>query len=260
MNRALGFEVVGWEFVRTLINRSMNYQKIYDQIIDRARERELNGYRERHHILPRCMGGDDSPENLVELTAREHFLCHWLLTKIHPTGKNHFKAVHAFSLMVWGAAGPGQSRFRARSHVYANFRTVYSRAMSRSQTGERNSQYGTRWAHNEHLQLSKRFSNDSELPEGWNWGRVINWEEYLRNKNKRCKSCGKKFRPERSAVYCSKACQPPRPSGIAKKCIVDGVKYDSVQAAANDLGVKHVTMWARLRSPHNLSCQFVDGT
>jgi hypothetical protein len=40
-------------------------------------------YFERHHILPKSMGGDNSKHNLVLLTAREHFLSHWLLWKIH---------------------------------------------------------------------------------------------------------------------------------------------------------------------------------
>ena len=35
----------------------MNYQRIHDAIIDRARNRTLQGYREKHHVIPRCMGG-----------------------------------------------------------------------------------------------------------------------------------------------------------------------------------------------------------
>lgn len=36
---------------------------------------------ERHHIIPKSLGGDDSCSNLVSLSPREHFICHWLLTK-----------------------------------------------------------------------------------------------------------------------------------------------------------------------------------
>jgi len=62
----------------------MNHQKIYNQIIERASNRNLTGYSEKHHIIPKCMGGPDSPENLIELTAREHFICHRLLCEIYP--------------------------------------------------------------------------------------------------------------------------------------------------------------------------------
>lgn len=62
----------------------MNYQKIYNDLISRAQAREpLSEYKETHHIIPRCMGGSDDKENLVELTGREHFIAHWLLCKIY---------------------------------------------------------------------------------------------------------------------------------------------------------------------------------
>jgi hypothetical protein len=62
----------------------MNYQRIYNEIVERGKNRTLKGYKEVHHIKPRCVGGNNTKANLVELTAREHFLCHWLLTRIHP--------------------------------------------------------------------------------------------------------------------------------------------------------------------------------
>jgi hypothetical protein len=77
----------------------MNYQKIYDQIIDRAKNRQLEGYKEKHHILPKCLGGKEDKDNLVELTAREHFLCHRLLCEIYP---NETKLIQALWLMTIG--------------------------------------------------------------------------------------------------------------------------------------------------------------
>lgn len=62
----------------------MKYQKIYNEIINRAKLRELDGYKEKHHIIPKCLGGSNDKSNLVNLTAREHFICHKLLTEIHP--------------------------------------------------------------------------------------------------------------------------------------------------------------------------------
>ena len=50
----------------------MNYQRIHDAIIESASNRTLLGYREKHHVIPRCMGGVDTANNLVELTAREN--------------------------------------------------------------------------------------------------------------------------------------------------------------------------------------------
>ena len=51
----------------------MDYKKIHDKIIERAKNRKLEGYVEKHHIIPKCMNGTNEPNNLVDLTAREHF-------------------------------------------------------------------------------------------------------------------------------------------------------------------------------------------
>ena len=62
----------------------MNYQLIHNQIIERAQHRVPAGYTERHHIIPKCMGGTNDCHNLVRLTAREHFIVHKLLVEIYP--------------------------------------------------------------------------------------------------------------------------------------------------------------------------------
>lgn len=60
------------------------YRTWYYAIVDRAQKRDevLNQYTETHHIIPQCLNGGHESENLVVLTFREHFLCHWLLTKM----------------------------------------------------------------------------------------------------------------------------------------------------------------------------------
>ena len=67
----------------------MNYQRIYDQIIDRAkqqgRKKGQGIYYESHHITPRSEGGSNRRENLVLLTAKEHYTAHLLLYTICPT-------------------------------------------------------------------------------------------------------------------------------------------------------------------------------
>lgn len=60
------------------------YTNWYCNIISNAISRESNGYIERHHILPKSfkMGGEKDDTNIVKLTAREHFICHLLMTKM----------------------------------------------------------------------------------------------------------------------------------------------------------------------------------
>lgn len=62
----------------------MDYKKIYSRLMSRGKSRELEGYAEKHHIVPRCLGGGNEPSNIVRLTAEEHFIAHLLLVKIYP--------------------------------------------------------------------------------------------------------------------------------------------------------------------------------
>lgn len=67
----------------------------YFNIINNARSRETTGYIEKHHIIPKSCGGNNTKENIVKLTAREHFVCHLLLTKMVDDQFRH-KMVYAF--------------------------------------------------------------------------------------------------------------------------------------------------------------------
>lgn len=62
----------------------MNYEKIYNQLTDHAKNRSLEGYTENHHIVPRCIGGSDDKSNICPLTPEEHYLAHLILVKIYP--------------------------------------------------------------------------------------------------------------------------------------------------------------------------------
>lgn len=96
----------------------MNYKNIYNQIIDNAklknRFKNESEYYEEHHIIPKCIGGGNGPENLVLLTFREHFICHLLLVKIH--NKNH-KLVFALNAFCQNE--------RMTSRMYEKVRVLY---------------------------------------------------------------------------------------------------------------------------------------
>lgn len=77
----------------------MNYASIYEELIRRSFLRQIDEYTERHHILPKCMGGTDDQSNIAVLTAREHFIAHQLLVKMYP-GVD--KLVYAVNMMCVG--------------------------------------------------------------------------------------------------------------------------------------------------------------
>lgn len=81
---------------------SNKYTSYYNFIVDNAKIQNRNkndgNYYENHHIIPRSIGGNNDKENMVLLSFREHFLCHWLLTKM-VSGDNVFKMNAAFYRM-----------------------------------------------------------------------------------------------------------------------------------------------------------------
>lgn len=82
----------------------MDYEKHYNNLIHsrqiqqehRKHQKKSGEYFETHHILPKCLGGNNDPINLILLTGREHFIAHKLLWKIH--GGILFYAVWRMSL------------------------------------------------------------------------------------------------------------------------------------------------------------------
>lgn len=170
----------------------MNYLKIYNSIINNRRQTPIQGYTETHHILPKSLGGNDTANNLVDLTAREHFICHLLLTKIYPQNTNAWiKMINAFCCMVV-RHGHNQQRY-VNSRWYEYWKKHFSKSQSLNQTGKGNSQYGKCWIHNIDLKQSKSISKqelDIYLQQGWQKGRIINWNRYeLRHLDNRLLSC-----------------------------------------------------------------------
>lgn len=120
------------------------YNKWYNQIIERAKHRDLDDYTESHHIIPESLGGSDAPENLVNLTAREHFLCHWLLVKI-TTGEDHYKMLNALRMMR--AEKQGQKRYKTKitARVYEYIKKEYAQLQSQRYSGKNNPMYGDKF-------------------------------------------------------------------------------------------------------------------
>ena len=121
------------------------YTRWYYNIIDRAITRKLSMdiYKETHHVIPRCLGGSDNTDNLVDLTAREHFICHWLLTKMVANKKEKYQMWNAFSCMLYREK-PGQERYKVSSRVFDSIKSAGSKIKSARFKGANNPMYGRR--------------------------------------------------------------------------------------------------------------------
>lgn len=157
----------------------MDYKAIYYKIIENAKKETENGnryvgYYEKHHIQPKSLGGTNDKENLVKLTAREHFICHWLLVKMYDKGTiERNKMLCA----LWRMQSINESHKRyINSHVYEKLRIEFAEAVSKltsvSQSGSGNSQFGKKWYTNRNTGESKSFK-EKPIEDFWIEGR--NW-------------------------------------------------------------------------------------
>jgi hypothetical protein len=149
----------------------MNYQKIYDIIIDRSKNRILEGYVEKHHIIPECLGGTDDPSNLVVLTAREHYIVHQLLVKMYPD--NH-KLIYAANMMTVNRYNQPRN-----NRTYDWLKKRRAAALSKELLGGKTkfSTTDKKWITNG--KQNKLIHKKDELPDGWKTGRTLN--EHAKN-------------------------------------------------------------------------------
>lgn len=183
----------------------MNYKQIYFNLIKKALQREsIDGYYETHHIIPRCLGGTDNKNNLVKLTAREHFVAHYLLVKIKP---GNFKLINAAIMMSC------TNKTRTTSRTYEWMKKKYALGKSElMKDPEHNSSFGTCWVYHTKEKESKRINKEDLqlfLDLGWKKGRVLNFDRC-----KVCECCKKEFHTNQlskaklpTIKYCSAKCR-----------------------------------------------------
>jgi hypothetical protein len=129
------------------------YQHWYNSLINNARQRNSSreGH-ERHHILPRSLGGSNTDDNLVNLTLKEHYIAHLLLTKLY-TGQEKYKMTWA--LVTLSSKPSNKKRLtsrqfvKARQMLSASMKGVPKSAEHRKKIGdavrgERNGMWGKR--------------------------------------------------------------------------------------------------------------------
>jgi hypothetical protein len=116
------------------------YKTWHDNIIKKAKNRTLQGYKEIHHILPRSLGGKDRKSNLVALTAKEHFIIHILLCKF-TTGVAKMKMLYAHKAMSYyikeGRNYKISSRIAEKLRKELKFSPEHIENLKKSHTGKK---------------------------------------------------------------------------------------------------------------------------
>ena len=179
------------------------YTKTYYNIINRAKSRaKLSCYTEKHHIIPKSMGGSNRKDNMIVLTAKEHFLCHKLLVKM-TSGIYKNKMSYA----LWAMAtlnNPSQKRYKIRSSEYESLRIQRSKMLSETtkgilnagrKTGRTSADFTDDWKQN----LSNAMKGN--IP----WNRGVTHSD----QTKELMSDLAKNRPKKECPYCCKLIAGP---------------------------------------------------
>ena len=153
------------------------YLRWYRSIILAAQKKQSTGYVEKHHIVPRSLGGTDSEYNIVSLSAREHFVCHMLLTRIT---SGHHQVLMRFALGKFIQTAPGQER-SFTSWEYNKIRE----AISQARTGRKHSD-----------DARKKMSDKRKGRAPWNKGIKQGPHSEESNKNRSATLAGRKRSPE----------------------------------------------------------------
>lgn len=218
----------------------MDYKKHYDLLIEKAKNRtNLNGYKEKHHIIPKCMYGTNDKNNLVILTAREHYLAHWLLLKTHP---KHNGLIFALNIMA--ITKKDKRKLKITSKEYEKIKELQSKITSKLMTGVKKSE-----EHCKNISKSKIGDKNSM------WGK----QRTQKDKNKISNSMkgennywyGK--RGEECSMYGKKhksdTINKMRKNKTKnKKIIIDNIQYPSISEAGRILSILVSTIWVRLKS------------
>src|SRR5574343_287080 len=158
------------------------YFYLYLKILSKP---DTTGYTEKHHILPKSMGGSDSKTNLIQITSRKHFLAHYLLTKcVKQKTPSWYSMVKAFNMM--NSSSRTQQRY-INSRLYESNRKHMTETMSVLQTGENSSQFGSKWIHHPYTKHVMKIKNTEPIPFGYKIGRsvkCVGFDLYVLNESK----------------------------------------------------------------------------
>lgn len=167
------------------------YSKWYNNLIHKAQLRgSIQGYKETHHIIPRSFGGDNIKSNVVQLTAREHYIAHALLWKMKFEGIYGSKMAFAFNTfinkMTTKERGVNHT-YTISSRMYETFRKHYSQMLK-----EKYAKEGGTFTGRTHSEETKKIIGEKsrlkEFKRGVDhpsWGKKLNISAEAKLKRKR---------------------------------------------------------------------------
>lgn len=214
------------------------YLRWYNSIISRAqnenRQKGTGEFYESHHITPKSLGGLNSKENLVLLTAKEHFVCHHLLTKF-TKGKQKSKMMFAFNCFVFGHGfARDEQRLKTSIRQYEHQKKLLSEYQKQnSALKDKGGNYWKKGKSPEQIQeINQKKGRSGELNNSYGIRRT---KEMMKK--------AKKTRLENNGEYCTN-----ENNGVAINLIVLGKPFKSISKISKHYNISYKRI---LRQYHN---------
>lgn len=151
----------------------MDYKHHYDKLIEKAKNRIIPNdiYSERHHIIPKCLGGNNSKTNIVRLLPKEHYIVHLLLFNLYP---NNQSLAYAFWMMSNGNKKDKRT-YRVSGKIYEEIRSRFSSIMKEREP---------LFAGKKHTEESKKKNREAHIGKPGTWiGRTHSEESKIKMSN-----------------------------------------------------------------------------
>jgi hypothetical protein len=165
---------------------------------------------ERHHIIPKCMGGKDTEDNLIYLTYREHFVAHKMLVECYPNNKQLTYALWRMANGKHECSAEDYS-FAREQFINAGHSDATKRKIALAHTGKSSGMLGKTHGDSTRLKMSiaqKRRTVNGVLGKHWKQSEETkekHRQAYSKNVyHIHCKSCGEVFTSNKPCYkYCS---------------------------------------------------------
>jgi hypothetical protein len=210
----------------------MNFSNVYNSIIENAkcqqRTKSQGTYYESHHIVPKSLGDSDTPDNLVLLTAKEHFVAHHLLTKIHPDSSKLLLAY--FGMCKWKSSTNNRN-YTVTSRTYEKIKNELYGTNGKL-IGEKHFSHGRK--HTE--EAKKKMSNSVK-------------ESYRKGtRKKHNRSIPHTEETKKKMSIAKKGKYMGADNSFSKKCSINGKVYGSASEVLNDFNITYRTVLNRIKS------------
>lgn len=217
----------------------MNYQDFINDILNRrGRFNCGDQYHERHHIKPKCMGGTNDKENLIDLFAQEHFIAHKLLAEENP---HNIKLTEAYNIMAF-VKNKHQQRYQITPEEYEEARKMVSNSRKELYKNKANHpSYGKHLSDETKQKISKANKNNKYCV-----GRIMSEEtrKKISRANKNPSAETRKKMSEAQKRRHLEGENNPRARKVRR--ISDGKVYGCIKEAALDNNINYSTLKSRL--------------